>query len=101
MRCAGEASRSFISGIRLWPPASSLASSPSWPSSVIASSRLDGLWYSNAVGITIVLLVGRNGGRLARLVGGVLDGVNDVLVARAAAEIAVDGVADLRLAGVR
>ena len=33
----GFAKRSFISGIRLCPPASSLASSPSWASMVAAS----------------------------------------------------------------
>jgi hypothetical protein len=34
----GAAKRSFISGISECPPASSLASSPPWPSSWIASS---------------------------------------------------------------
>ena len=34
----GWARRSFIIGSRLWPPAMNLASSPCWPTRLIASS---------------------------------------------------------------
>ena len=44
IRWAGCAKRSFIIGSKLWPPASSLASLPSVPSSVIASSTERGAW---------------------------------------------------------
>src|SRR4029077_17974619 len=37
-------------GIRLWPPASTFASSPCSPRRASASSRVDGRWYSNAEG---------------------------------------------------
>jgi ferredoxin len=37
IRWAGCAKRSFIMGSRLWPPASSLASEPIWPSRATAS----------------------------------------------------------------
>src|SRR5205085_11689670 len=49
-RCAGRASRKLSSGTRLWPPASTLASSPSSASSASASSRVVGAWYSNGGG---------------------------------------------------
>src|SRR5947209_8063110 len=49
----GCASRSFIAGIRLWPPARSLASSLCLPSSERASSRLLAATYSNCVGIMV------------------------------------------------
>src|SRR5438876_199117 len=49
-RCAGRASRKLSSGTRLWPPASTLASSPSSASSESASSRVVGAWYSNGGG---------------------------------------------------
>jgi hypothetical protein len=38
MSTDGDASRSFMSGISEWPPASSLASSPCWVSMLTASS---------------------------------------------------------------
>ena len=47
----GLASRSFMSGMRLWPPESTLASSPSLASNAVASARDVGAWYSNAAGI--------------------------------------------------
>src|SRR5262245_44031831 len=50
MRCLGCARRSFIIGTRLWPPARSLASSPSRPRRPSASCTLVGAWYSNAAG---------------------------------------------------
>src|SRR5262249_26824902 len=49
IRCLGCARRSFIIGIRLWPPARILASS-SLPRSFSASATLAGAWYSNAAG---------------------------------------------------
>src|SRR5207247_2750746 len=51
MTCLGVARRSFISGIRLWPPDSTLASSPSLASSCVASPIDVGAWYSKAAGI--------------------------------------------------
>src|SRR5664279_1365792 len=50
MRCRGAERRSFISGMRLWPPARSLASSPNWLSSVTASGYDFARWHSNARG---------------------------------------------------
>src|SRR5215472_10495553 len=47
---SGEAKRSFISGTRLWPPASTLASSPPWCSRLIASSSDRGASYRNRDG---------------------------------------------------
>src|SRR5580693_4910552 len=47
---SGDAKRSFISGTRLWPPASTLASSPPSRSSDIASSRERGAAYRNRDG---------------------------------------------------
>ena len=44
------ASRKFIAGIRLWPPASGLASAPCSASSASASSSVRGQWYSNGAG---------------------------------------------------
>src|SRR5215510_13301283 len=49
MRFLGWARRSFIMGMRLWPPATSLASS-SLPSRPSASFTVEGLWYSNEAG---------------------------------------------------
>src|SRR6266481_1796095 len=50
----GAASRSFISGIRLWPPERTLASSPSFARSAVASPSELGAWYSKAPGIIVV-----------------------------------------------
>jgi hypothetical protein len=41
-RVPGAAKRSFMSGIRLWPPASTFASSPRCASSASASSSVSG-----------------------------------------------------------
>ncbi len=49
-RWAGKARRSFIIGMRLWPPARTLASSPSSARVASASSRDAGAEYSNAAG---------------------------------------------------
>src|ERR1700722_1336835 len=46
MSTAGRASRSASSGIRLWPPASTLASSSCSPSRSIASATVVGASYS-------------------------------------------------------
>src|SRR5271165_2545222 len=46
----GLARRSLIIGIRLWPPLMTLASSPYWVRSAIASGIVRGLEYSNAAG---------------------------------------------------
>src|SRR5262245_29733943 len=53
MMCLGWASRSFIIGIRLWPPARSLASSLCLPRRASASFTLVGAWYSNAAGYIV------------------------------------------------
>src|ERR1700730_15814531 len=50
----GAASRSFISGIRLWPPDRTLASSPHFARSAVASPSELGAWYSKAPGIIVV-----------------------------------------------
>ena len=50
IRWAGAASRSFMTGIRLCPPASTFASSPCSASSWRASSSESGRWYSNLDG---------------------------------------------------
>jgi hypothetical protein len=52
----GVAKRSFISGMRLWPPASTFASSPRSESVAITSSSVDGAEYSNLAGYTIAPL---------------------------------------------
>src|SRR5205085_5949189 len=49
---SNTASRSDSMGMRLCPPASTFASSPSWASSATASSVLPGAWYSKADGFT-------------------------------------------------
>ena len=49
-RWAGAAKRSFIMGMRLWPPASTLPSSPNSSRAARAPSRVSGAWYSNAGG---------------------------------------------------
>src|ERR1044071_5258094 len=51
MRCSGFASRSFIIGSRLWPPAMIRASGPRRCSAAIASSTLRARWYSNGAGV--------------------------------------------------
>src|SRR6476659_2998619 len=50
-RCSGFASRSFIIGRRLWPPAMTRASGPSRCSDATAPSRLVARSYSNAAGV--------------------------------------------------
>src|SRR5215475_13972147 len=52
---AGRASRSFIIGIRLWPPLNILASSPCRCRRVIASEMVEGRRYSKAGGIMLNL----------------------------------------------
>src|SRR3954452_8955652 len=51
MRCSGLASRSFIIGSRLWPPAMMRASGPRRCSAAIASSTLSARWDSNGAGV--------------------------------------------------
>src|SRR5690606_34609537 len=51
-RCAGVASRIFIIGRRLCPPARTLPSSPSSARSAVASSSVVGAEYSNGAGYT-------------------------------------------------
>src|SRR4051812_17942422 len=51
----GRASRKFIIGARLWPPAMILASSPSSPSRSTASPTVSTRWYSNEAGFTSLL----------------------------------------------
>src|ERR1051325_3042692 len=55
-RCSGDAKRSFINGMRLWPPARTLASGPWSDSRPNASSSDEGQWYWNAVGSITNLL---------------------------------------------
>src|SRR5215210_472496 len=50
-RCSGVASRSFIIGSRLWPPAITRASGPSRSSEAIAPSTLVARSYSNGAGV--------------------------------------------------
>ena len=51
IRCSGFASRSFIIGSRLWPPAMTRASEPSFSRDAMAPSRLVARSYSNAAGV--------------------------------------------------
>ena len=51
MSAVGLLRRSRISGMRLWPPAITFASSPNLSSSDGASSTEPGRAYSNAAGI--------------------------------------------------
>ena len=51
IRCSGFASRSFIIGSRLCPPAMTRASGPSLFSDAIAPSTLVARSYSNAAGV--------------------------------------------------
>src|SRR6266700_3174245 len=57
--CLGAANRSFISGIRLCPPASSLPSPPNCAASFAASVSDLGAWYSKGWGIMVTLPAGR------------------------------------------
>src|SRR5712691_5587817 len=91
IRNLGSSSRSFIEGMRLWPPASSLASSPCWPNSLIASWREPGATYSKLAGY-----IGA-----PHLFGRVFDGLNDIDVAGAAAQIAFQRELDLVVRGIR
>ncbi len=50
IRCSKTASRSASIGTRLWPPASTLAPSPSSASRSVASRTLCGRWYANGAG---------------------------------------------------
>src|SRR5581483_429292 len=52
MSTDGDESRNASSGTRLWPPASSLASSPCSASRLTAWPRLSGRTYSNGAGFT-------------------------------------------------
>src|SRR5215210_7161181 len=63
-RCSGLASRSFIIGSRLWPPAMTRASGPRRSSVAIAPSTLVARSYSNGAGVCNVLL--SRSGRLGR-----------------------------------
>src|SRR5919206_4499447 len=74
MRCSGLASRSFIIGSRLWPPAMRRASGPRRWSAPIASSTLSARWYSNGPGVCTwlsfpVVALGPGGPILDRRVG--------------------------------
>src|SRR5262245_12869002 len=51
IKCSGVASRSFIIGSRLCPPAMTRASGPSFCSDAIALSTLVARSYSNAAGV--------------------------------------------------
>src|SRR5215218_2442716 len=94
---AGWARRSFIIGSRLWPPAIILASPPLSESSLIASSSEVGRTYSNWAGYMPISLSPSSGPRARHLAGRVLDRLDDVLIAGAAAEVALDALADLFL----
>src|SRR5215218_2568789 len=104
MTRSGRASRSFISGSRLWPPARTFASKPWVASSSRACSTDVARSYSNAAGIIggCRSWLGRPRGR--RLAphdrGAFPDGLHDRLVAGAAAEVAVDRPADVVVRGV-
>src|SRR5215831_12176017 len=50
-RWPGLARRSFMSGMRLWPPERILASAPSLTRRPVASSIVRGAWYSKGPGI--------------------------------------------------
>jgi hypothetical protein len=54
----GRASRKFIMGARLCPPAITLASSPSSPRRATASSTVSTRWYSNTAGFMGLLSLG-------------------------------------------
>src|SRR5690348_7974559 len=81
----GAASRSFIIGSRDWPPASSLASSPP----ACASSSRDSACSSDSARAYV-----KSAGNivLPQVTGGRQGGGDDVLVARAAADVAAQAV---------
>src|SRR5437868_9398242 len=54
IRCSGLASRSFLIGSRLWPPAMIRASDPSRCSAAIAPSTLVARSYSNGAGVCTI-----------------------------------------------
>src|SRR4051812_38783047 len=95
-------------GIRLWPPASSLASSPCCVSSRSASSSEVGARYSNAAGYTrspqpsprgsgsLYLASPRRRGSL-HLFRGPLHRLDDLEIAGAATQVAVECLLDLVL----
>src|SRR5829696_3914151 len=56
IRCSGVASRSFIIGSRLWPPAMTRASAPSRWSASTAPSTLVARSYWNGAGVCTVVL---------------------------------------------
>ena len=93
----GCARRSFRIGNRLWPPESSLASSPYCWISPSASFTEAARWYSNSDGYIVCASVVRPPPARAHLVGRVLDRLDDVLVAGASAEIALQHMANLGL----
>src|SRR6266568_338827 len=106
----GCARRSFISGSRLWPPARILASGSS--SSATASWRLPGAAYANFAGNMDYLLSaspdGLDAGEI-RLFEGLLAAqlaasrqrrLHDVLIARAAAQVAVQAAPHLSIGRV-
>ena len=62
IRCSGLASRSFIIGSRLCPPAMIRASGPSRSSDAIAPSTLVARSYSNGAGVCNAVLLSRSGG---------------------------------------
>ena len=64
IRCSGLASRSFIIGSRLWPPAMMRASEPSRCSDAIAPSTLVARSYSNGAGVCNTCSFQRAGSRL-------------------------------------
>src|SRR3954452_17814013 len=82
-RCSGAASRSFIIGSRLWPPAITRASGPSRSSSARASSTLVARSYSNGAGTCIQNLLfprGLPNADARRVRSAVKDGLTDRLI---------------------
>src|SRR5580704_3709086 len=57
----GLATRKFMAGIRLWPPASTIASA-SLAKNFIASSTVLGAWYAKSGGFIAALQFARQGG---------------------------------------
>src|SRR5215212_6362758 len=83
-RCDGVARRSFIIGMRLWPPATTRAPLPRSLSAAMAPSTLVARSYSKAAGVCTALLSesGRTpaaGGRRPRLLGHALARLADVV----------------------
>src|SRR3954451_20728905 len=88
-----------MAGSRLWPPARILASPPLSARRLIASSSVAGATYSNCAGyIPVSPPCDGSGGLAGHFLRGVLDRLDDVLVAGAAAEVALDAAPDLLLA---